>query len=133
MKQISFTLILAIISFFVNGQDKVSTNTASSLKVFTLEEKNAIKKMVRLEGSKLIAQPGYRFNKVDRGTIVLADNSNGDVIGTFKCACTLNNGSCDVEISSGVNSCVAAKDSKCTTCEFSAKIFGKTSLVNAIF
>lgn len=122
MKKTTLLIILIVASLFTNAQiaktnrtasntDKDSLATKSNEKV-TTEEKAEIKKMVRWENNMLIAQPGYRFTRVNENTAGIT-SSNRTVEFTIKCACTAGTAGCKLWISlesaiscTSVNGCV---------------------------
>lgn len=131
MKQFTlFTILITICSVVFSQVNKGTTS--NEITVVSSEEKAAIKKMVRLDGSKVVAQPGYTFRKGDQNTVVLLDNSGG-VTGKFRCGCKGSNGSCGVLIRETEIYCTSSPGSSCTTCIMYTEIFGGLVAMSSIF
>lgn len=137
MKQAILLLLLSISVVFSNAQltttnqtrQRTGIDSLASTKAITAEEKSAIKKVVRLEGNKLIAQAGYTFTKVNENTVSLKNKSVAGGDNFFSCYCKAG-GDCSAVITGTSITCKAA--SGCSDCKLNTIIRGNIISLNSI-
>lgn len=137
MKQAFLLVVIITTCSFVSAQLPTTNRTTkrtgidslAGIKAVSSEDRAKIMNMVRLEGNKLVAQPGYTFTKVNENMVSLKNNG-GSVSGNFSCNCKTGGGNCSLLITPESITCMT--NPKCSKCELSTTIKGNLIGLNAI-